>query len=215
MKSKKLFLLSISLNGLFVLLFVFISIKYKEKIIEAMINKKGTSEIVMFGNSITAKGDWNNLLNRNDIKNSGIDGYTTSHFVLLIKSHVFNFKPKICFLEGGINDIVVGIPLKRIKSNYTELIDGLIKNNIIPVVQSTLYQENNPQSKIQVDSLNDFLVSYCKANNIIYLDINSKLSTRSGLKAEYSLDGTHINKEAYKVWAKEIEVVLESKYLTK
>jgi len=210
MTNKNIFRLSLLLNLVFILLFIAIAFKYKEKIIEVMIDYKGKAEIVMFGNSITARGNWNVLLNRNDIKNSGIDGFTTSHFVLLIKSHVVAYKPKICFLEGGINDIMVGIPVSRIKSNYISLVDGLTKNNITPIVQSTLYQENNPQSKIQVDSLNNFLARYCKTNGITYLDINSKLSTKNGLKPEYSLDGTHINKEAYKVWAKEINEILKN-----
>ena len=203
-----MFRFSLLLNLVFILVFTAIAFKYKEKIIDVMIGYKGEAEIVMFGNSITARGNWNALLNRNDVKNSGIDGFTTSHFVLLIKSQVVAYKPKICFLEGGINDIMVGIPVARIKSNYISLIDVLIKNNIKPIVQSTLYQENNPQSKIQVDSLNNFLFRYCKEKDIVYLDINSELSTKTGLKPKYSLDGTHINNEAYKVWANEISKVL-------
>lgn len=209
MKHKKLLLFSVIMNGILILLFLLLSIKYKDKIIEMMISQTGNTKIVMFGNSLTAQGNWNTLLRRSDIKNSGFNGYTTSHFVTLINSHVIDQKPKICFLEGGINDIMVGIPLKRIKSNFTELIDKLLENNIVPVVQSTLYQENNPQSKIQIDNLNNFLVQYCKSNDIIYLDINSKLSTNTGLKPEYSVDGTHINKEAYEIWAIEIKSVLE------
>ena len=65
----------------------------------------------MFGNSITANGKWGDGLNRLDVKNSGTGGFTTSHFVWTINDQVLQYHPKICFLEGGINDIGVGIPL--------------------------------------------------------------------------------------------------------
>lgn len=164
--------------------------------------------IVMFGDSIIKGANWNELLGRDDVKNSGFPGFTTSHFVWLIKEHVVDLKPEICFLEGGINDIGVGIPLSRTKENYEKNIDILLKNNIVPVLQSVLYQQNNPQSKVQVDSLNNYLKAYAKIMQIQYLDINTKLSSDTGLKAQYTVDGTHINQSAYQIWAAEVKVFL-------
>ena len=161
-------------------------------------------KVVMFGDSITKMGNWNELFKRDDVINRGFPGFTTSHLVWLIHDNVVALHPEICFLQGGINDIGVGIPLGRIKKNYTSLIDTLLANKITPVVQSTLYQVDNPQSKVMVDSLNHFLVTFCKIRQVHFLDINSKLSAVEGLRPEYSKDGTHINEEAYQIWGKEI-----------
>ncbi|QMV67084.1 G-D-S-L family lipolytic protein [Sphingobacterium paramultivorum] len=166
--------------------------------------------IVMFGDSITKGGDWATLLGRSDVKNSGFPGFTTSHLVWLLKENVIDLKPRVCFLEGGINDIGVGIPLERTKSNYRSLIDGLKEHQIVPVVQSILYQQDNPESKVQVDSLNSYLNAYCQSKGVYYLDINGKLSSSKGLNAQYTTDGTHINQEAYGIWASEVKNLLKS-----
>ncbi len=166
--------------------------------------------IVMFGDSITKGGDWATLLGRSDVKNSGFPGFTTSHLVWLLKENVIDLAPRVCFLEGGINDIGVGIPLDRTKSNYRSLINGLLEHQITPVVQSILYQQDNPESKVQVDSLNSYLKAYCQNKNVYYLDINDKLSSQTGLKAQYTTDGTHINQEAYEIWASEVNNLLKS-----
>ncbi|PUV24130.1 G-D-S-L family lipolytic protein [Sphingobacterium athyrii] len=168
-------------------------------------------QIVMFGDSITKGGDWIALLGRGDVKTSGFPGFTTSHLVWLLKENVIDLKPRVCFLEGGINDIGVGIPLDRTKSNYRTLIDGLLEHQIIPVVQSILYQRDNPESKIQVDSMNSYLKAYCQSKGVYYLDINAKLSSSTGLKAQYTIDGTHINQDAYEIWAAEIKNLLDSR----
>ncbi|RKO72098.1 G-D-S-L family lipolytic protein [Sphingobacterium puteale] len=197
-KALLLFLCSVLLAGILTG-FKWMSDQHDEKI-----------TIVMFGDSITKGGDWATLLGRSDVKNSGFPGFTTSHLVWLLKENVIDLKPRVCFLEGGINDIGVGIPLKRTKSNYRSLIDGLKEHQIVPVVQSILYQQDNPESKVQVDSLNSYLNAYCQSKGIYYLDINTKLSSPTGLKAKYTTDGTHINQEAYGIWASEVRNLLKS-----
>jgi len=167
-------------------------------------------QVVMFGDSITKGGDWTVLLRRDDVKNSGFPGFTTSHLVWLLKENVIDLSPRLCFLEGGINDIGVGIPLDRTKSNYRSLINGLKDHQITPVVQSVLYQQDNPESKVQVDSLNSYLKAYCQNMGVYYLDINARLSSQTGLKAQYTTDGTHINQEAYEIWAAEVNNLLKS-----
>jgi lysophospholipase L1-like esterase len=207
MKNKFICNGSLILNGIFIISLLILIVKFKEKINLKLFDKK-KAKIVMFGDSLTKICKWEDVLNRNDIKNSGVGGTTTSDFVGLIHQNVIAYQPEICFIEGGINDMVVGISLDRIKRNYKSLIDTLVANGITPVVQSTLYQEDNPTSKILVDSLNNFLMDYCSIRGLYYLDINSKLSNDKGLKPEYSENGTHITEKAYAVWGKEINALL-------
>lgn len=213
MENKLVYRLSLILNGVFIVVFLFLG--FRNTLFQNNLEKEEKLEteekvkIVMFGDSITKGGAWNDLLKRNDIKNCGFGGFTTSHLVWLIKGNVIDVKPEICFIKGGINDIGVGIPLSRTKTNYQSLIDTLIAHNIVPVIQSTLYQENNPKSKTQVDSLNNFLIDLCKTRQVTFLDINSKLSNDSGLKAEYSKDGTHLTEAAYKIWSQEVQAQLD------
>ena len=74
---------------------------------------KYVSKIIMVGNSITYGGDWTTLLDRSDVTNWGIPGYTTQQLSWTIKN-IIPKKPEICFLEGGINDLSLGITPRRV-----------------------------------------------------------------------------------------------------
>lgn len=198
---------SIVLNGILTILLLFVL--FKQEIFQFFKVEEKVS-IVMFGDSIIDDGNWNEVLRRNDVKKRGFRGFTTSHYRWILKDSILNYNSKFCFIIGGINDIGSGIPLSRTKFNYQCLIDSLISSNSIPVVQSTLYQENNLNSKVLVDSLNNFLIDYCKLKKVHYLDINAKLSTDKGLQSKYSKDGTHLTVEAYKIWGNEIKMFLDN-----
>jgi alpha-glucosidase len=165
----------------------------------------------MYGNSITAQGKWVELLGRTDVLNNGLPGLCTYHFLQLIQSHVIDLRPEVCFLEGGINDITVGVSQEKIQSNFKNLIDILAKNRITPIVTLTLFEQNDAVSKAEVEELNGFLIGYCKKNRITYIDLNAQLSDSTGLKPEFAVDKTHLNERAYEIWASEIKRVLREK----
>jgi lysophospholipase L1-like esterase len=208
MKTKLIYKLSIVLNLFFIIGLSVTIYQFWEPISKKFFDKK-KAKIVMFGDSITQKGDWEALLNRDDVKNSAVGGTTTTDYVGMVHKNIVRYKPSICFIEGGMNDILIGISVERTKQNYRRVLDTLVANKIVPVVQSTLYQENNPDSKIMVDSINAFLADYCLTREIYYLNLNAILSSSTGLKPEYSLDGTHINEKAFEVWSEEVKRVLE------
>lgn len=174
-------------------------------------------EIVMFGNSLVEGGEnWKGKLSRDDVRSSGKGGFTTSHFVWLLDEQVIKHQPKICFLEGGINDIGVGIPLGRIKQNYQSMVDALLDNNIIPVLQSVLYvnqpeEQDNVSKAQEIDEVNAFLQKMAKSKGIIYIDLNAQLSDNKRLKKEFTTDGIHLTGDAYKIWSDEVKKVLDSK----
>ena len=189
---------------------IWLSFNYRERAIQEWIRYKKKANIVMLGDSHIKNGDWNNLLNRVDVKNSGFTGFTTSHLNFLVMNYVVEYNPKYCFIEAGINDILVGIPLERTKLNYTELINILQENNIQPIIISTIPQENNLETKILVDSLNLFLQDFSKSKSLKFLNLNEKISNQKDLNIAYSPDGTHLNPEVYKIWANAILELLRT-----
>lgn len=214
MKDRLFLKISLTIN---VVLILFIGYKLLIKLYDKDTTPE-SHKIVMFGNSLTAGCNWNHNLNRVDIQNSGSPGFTTSHFVWILKESVLEFKPKICFIEGGINDIGVGIPLQRTFNNYKSIVDTLLKHKIEPVLQSTFYvnypsDSLNYQYNSQVDSLNILLSSLAKSKGITYINLNPLLSAKGKLREELSKDGVHINETAYKIWAKEIQNTLNLKGL--
>lgn len=164
-------------------------------------------EIVMLGNSLTYGGNWNELLKRNNVKNSGYGGFTTQHFIWLLPEAVYKYKPKICLIEGGINDIGVGVPVGRIYRNLVAIADSLRSRRIIPVYQLTFHQYNTDQND-EVDSLNRMVRRYATAQKITVVDINPLLSENGELKKEFTTDGTHLTPAAYIIWAAEVNKLL-------
>ncbi|SEJ29224.1 Lysophospholipase L1 [Dyadobacter sp. SG02] len=211
MKKQRLLIFSLALNAVLIAIFLIFGYIYRDKIAQRFVQMQGNPTIVMYGNSITAQGKWVELLGRMDVMNNGLPGLTSYHFLKLIQSHVIDLHPKVCFIKGGINDITVGVAQERIQANFKTMLEMLIQNGIMPVVTLTVYQQNDPSSKKQVDALNAFLVSFCTQKNITYIDLNPYISDSTGLRAEYAVDQTHLNTKAYEIWAREIRMVLKEK----
>ncbi len=184
---------------------------------EGSAEAQGNYKVVMFGNSlIEGGGNWNEKLGRNDVRNSGRGGFTTSHFVWLLDDHVIKFQPEVCVLEGGINDMGVGISAERIKQNYQNMVDRLLEKNIAPILTGVFYvsQENdsdNADKAAMIDEVNAFLQELAKSKKIAYIDINPQLSENKRLKKQFTTDGVHLTEVAYNIWAEEIKKVLNSK----
>lgn len=209
---KILFGLSITLNILLAIGILITLFKFKPEIL-AKISASKLHSVVMFGDSLIFNANWNDELNRNDIYNAGTPGFTTSHFVWLVHDKVIKHKPKICFIEGGINDIGVGIPLTRTFTNFASIIDTLIAYNIEPVLQSTLYINNDADTltNLKVDTLNIYLKNLAKNRSIYFIDLNSSLAVNGKLKRNLTYDGIHLNTEGYKIWAPKLTAILKKK----
>ncbi|SKC12922.1 Lysophospholipase L1 [Dyadobacter psychrophilus] len=211
MKMRKWLIASIALNAFLIISICIFGYIYRDKIMQRFVALKGNPTIIMYGNSITAQGKWTSLLDRTDVMNNGLPGMSTYHFLQLLPSHVIDLHPKICFVKGGINDITVGVSQQRMQGYYKAILDQILENKIIPVVTLTIYEQNDPASKKEVDTLNAFLIHYCRQHNVEYIDLNYFISDSTGLKAEYAVDKTHLNEKAYEIWAGEINKVLEKK----
>ncbi|MCH8325319.1 MAG: GDSL family lipase, partial [Bacteroidetes bacterium] len=96
------------------------------------------AKIVMLGNSITQGVNWNELINRKDVIERGISGDLTSGFLHRLQ-YIYNLKPRICFIMGGINDIFYGRQVNEVFKNITKIIDSLKSHKIKIVLQSTLF----------------------------------------------------------------------------
>jgi lysophospholipase L1-like esterase len=170
---------------------------------------KSPCKILMMGNSITHMGDWQKVLHRKDVINWGIPGYTTEQLSWTVKNFI-ELKPVVVFMEGGINDLTLGITPERVCENQIKVIDSLLFHHIIPVVQSTIYQRNSRDHNKRVKKVNKLILEYCSKHQIDYLDLNSVLSENDELKKDITTDGTHLKPGAYILWAE-----LITKELTK
>lgn len=178
------------------------------------------ADIIMLGNSLTAGANWNELLGRANVVGRGIPGDVLSGIYARM-DYIFRLKPKIVFVLGGLNDIYNWTPLNEVFLTYVKIINALQEQNIIPVIQSTIYAgrdwaknwggtpETNAGRNKEIDNLNKLLFEYAKKNNIDYLDLNSKMCTKNNyLRPELTWDGVHLNAEGYRIWVLEVEFIL-------
>lgn len=173
----------------------------------------GQKNIVMFGNSLTNRVSWNELLNRNDIANRGIDSDITEGLINRIE-FVLNVQPKICFIEGGINDLEKNIDEKIIINNLNTIVDIFYKNNIKPIITTvTLVAKNSNDAcnfNTKIKKLNAQIIKLAQKKKIVVIDLNPKLTDGTFLKSEYAFaDGVHFTSKAYKIWREEILYVLK------
>lgn len=173
----------------------------------------GTKKIVMFGDSHTEWMDWSELMQRNDIANRGISGDITEGFLKRLHT-VFALQPEVCVLEGGINDILMRIPLEEIEANLKQLVEQLQEKKIKVVLCTlTFGLADRPDAERvnrQAAMMNKKIIALAKSKAIPVLDLNAETSVNGARKAEYALpDGLHFNAKVYALWKEKLQVILQ------
>jgi lysophospholipase L1-like esterase len=208
MTCKPLFFLSLLLN----ILLLGILFQFRDKIYARFFPPEKVN-ILLIGDSLLAQENWNLLLQRNDVKNEAYGGAITQQILWNLERGQLNSKPKIVILEGGINDLLVGVSSQRVFENYLKIFNVLKQQNI-PFISHAIILTDDPSINQEVLKLNQLLKAYCLKNGIVYLDMNAQLSINQQLAKEYSFDGIHLTKTAYQHWAKALIGCLE-KIVTK
>lgn len=160
--------------------------------------------VLLIGDSLLAQENWNSLLKRNDLKNSAFGGAITQQILWNIERGQLASNPKIVVLNGGINDLLSGVPTQRVFDNYQKIIETLRKENIKIIAHLVLYTVDNELINKEVFILNYLLKEYFESQKIKFIDMNLQLSDLGKLKSNFSIDGIHLRKEAYKIWANEL-----------
>ena len=195
---------------------------YTHRLRSSILSEKPNSHaIVMFGDSITGNAEWSEWL-QSDVANRACAGDKVDGLMDRLEE-VVSCNPSKVFLMIGINDLTSGDSeanvAKKIKSLTTRLHEKLPHAKIF--LQSII--ETNPQSSLlnpeqdaprfqaalnqKVKNVNSKLSSFAN-EYITYVDLNSKLSNESGLKAEYTADGIHLNGKGYAAWVKALDQIL-------
>lgn len=178
-------------------------------------NKKGG--IVFLGDSITDNFSVYEMFPDFTVYNRGINGDHTYGVYDRLQSSVFDLEPEKVFLLVGTND------LSFFNQDDEKMIADriiLIINKIKAVLPNTkiylqsIYPVNNImknsiagfRNNERIEKVNQYLK---EINDVIFIDIYSKLLSDNTLNELYTYDGLHMNNVGYEVIAKELRKYLE------
>jgi lysophospholipase L1-like esterase len=169
------------------------------------------ADIVMLGNSLTEWADWNELLGRTGIANRGIASDITYGYLQRME-YVYKLSPRICFIEGGINDLYANVPVVAVFENFVKIVEELRERSIIPVITSTLYTSTKWHSAVEknkeVAELNARLLAYAQKQSVEFINLIPLMTSNNLLRDALTYDGLHLTAEGYKVWGREVEKTL-------
>jgi len=192
--------------------------KYRELVDKFTADHHSKKDIVFLGNSITAGGKWDSLLNLPQAKNRGISGDITFG-VLERLEEVIAGKPAKVFVLIGINDISRNVPDSLILRNYKSIIQRIKKGSKrTKIYFYTLLPVNSSFAK--------FKKHYDKDDHILWLNNEiRKLADKEvtiidlyphfidedkHLLKNVTRDGLHLNDSGYEIWKK---VLLDGGYV--
>lgn len=176
-------------------------------------------DIVFLGNSITERGDWQELIPGVKIANRGIGGDITFG-VLARLDNVIALKPDKLFLLIGINDIGRFFPVELIVDNYRKIVERLRMDlpktriyvqSVLPLNESVLQYDYLKGHKERILQLNTEIGRLARGHNLVYVDLHEVFADGNGdLKTQYTSDGIHVNPAAYIDW---VAFLKKKKYL--
>lgn len=191
-------------------------------------NNKRDIKIAFFGDSITEYG-W--TLDNGYVKLTveglnqkgrkvipiplGVAGNTSNDLLSRTDSDVISNNPDVVVLMCGLNDIRFRQNMfDEYKNNMTTVIKKLKENNIkVVLLNLTIYEGDYAFMDSKIDEYNSFLNDISKKENIIFVDVRSKLKKavlNSSLKQQHVLtvDGVHLNYKGNKILADTLIPVL-------
>ena len=169
---------------------------------------------IFLGDSITEFYDLNKYYEDMPVIKSGFAGYTTADILKKLDKLVYQYNPSKVFILIGTNDLGKEISNDTIVSNIKKIISGIKENrpytkiylqSIYPVNDSGVDEVNNytgdgNRNNEEIIKINNSLKELAKDNDIVYIDIYSKLVDDNNLlDIKYTYDGLHISSEGYEL----------------
>ena len=161
-----------------------------------------STPVVMLGDSLTQRAQWNEITGCRFVANRGIGG-DVSAGVLRRLDDVTTLRPSAVFLMIGINDIAKGVPTETIVGNVRRTIAKLNDAGAKVYLTLTLPVTRGyvPKMNPRVAELNAAYAALAEETKATVVDFRQEMRTEEGaLRNGLTLDGIHLNPEGYRVW---------------
>ncbi len=162
----------------------------------------------LLGDSRFHEAEWHELLGRGDVANRGIAGDTTSGLLARLPQSV-PAGVSVCIIQIGFNDLLQGGSIDDAERNYREIVERLLGRKPPPqVILSSviLAGETNADLNKRVAELNKRLYQLASQRQLRWIDLNATLCEHGALEPKWTNDGVHLNGEAYRLIAGQLQV---------
>jgi lysophospholipase L1-like esterase len=184
---------------------------YLQKISQFQLLPISNSDIVFLGDSITDECEWAELLENSQIKNRGISGDTTMGILYRLED-IVTAQPAKIFIMVGINNLIhcQQLPVE-VLADYQKIVieirdrspqTEIFIQSVLPINQN---KSSVSVSNFEIVQLNFYLQELATKYSITYIDLYSHLLDEQHQLSEcYTLDGVHLNGQAYLIWKQAI-----------
>lgn len=147
------------------------------------------------------------------IYNRGVGGYTTSDMLSILDACIFELEPRKLFINIGTNDLNHPTePIEEMIGRYEQIliqIEQRLPNVQIymmayyPVNYDAASEDLKPclsiRTNAKINAANQLVAQLATKRGHKFINVNAPLMDQEGrLKAEYTLEGMHINYEGYR-----------------
>lgn len=164
--------------------------------------------VVFIGDSITAGGAWHEWFPQHSVVNRGIDGDTSAGVRKRVGVALRN-APAAVSLLMGTNDITWGRKNAEILADLRATLATI--GTRAPEARILLHGIMPRQAKFRgrIDDLNmDYRRIAEDTDGAVYVDLWPIFASGDSLRADFTLDGLHLNGAGYRVWADAIRPLL-------
>lgn len=151
------------------------------------------------GDSITAGGrNWGSLFNS---LNFGGNGYTTWQIENQIASAAKS-SPECIFILAGTNDILGKRPFdpQLFEQDYLSLITRATTETKARIIVTLIPHTSNAKYTASISAANEIILKVTHDRGIATIDLNKHIAPNGTLDPKYTVDGVHLNTEAYTIW---------------
>ena len=170
------------------------------------------AKLVMLGDSRMQEGEWAELLGETEIANRGINGDTTSGVLRRLRESVPT-TVEVCIIQIGVNDLLQRNPIDDVLQNYRSIVSELTMGhlNLTVIVTATIVTSGErPELNLQIAELNSRLERLTHELKVAWIDPNPQLAPQGILDQQLTNDGTHLNGDAYKIFANVLQPQLKA-----
>ena len=164
--------------------------------------------VVLLGDSMIARFARLRTPDRVSVVNFGINGdFTTG--VLQRLGAVVRLRPAKVFIEIGVNDVVERVEPAVVIANYRAIIRGirggspttrLYAQSIFPTALRSSWLRSSDSLNDTIRATNADLASLCRQEGITFIDLHPLFVRDNRLAAAFTVDGIHLNDQAYALW---------------